>query len=166
MWCGNVLLHQSLNEFRQSTITSNSFCCLLLQHPEWKPSDCKCLMTRTLLEECLWIVGKLWCNFSVNSSVFASEQYSARSTGLLRPYGEGIGNSYLVQAFSLRFVALLSVQSTFIGFKIHLDYWSLLVSLTNLVNMWPCATRYRIEQELGTEIKPIPPQIDRGVYCR
>lgn len=25
---------------------------------------------------------------------------------------------------------------------------------------------YRIEQELGTEIKPIPPQIDRAVYCR
>ena len=25
--------------------------------------------------------------------------------------------------------------------------------------------RYRIEQELGTEIKPIPPQIDRAIYC-
>ncbi|CAM6014804.1 unnamed protein product [Sphagnum balticum] len=25
---------------------------------------------------------------------------------------------------------------------------------------------YRIEQELGTEIKPIPPQIDRTIYCQ
>ena len=25
---------------------------------------------------------------------------------------------------------------------------------------------YRIEQELGTEIKPIPPVIDRNLYCR
>ncbi len=25
---------------------------------------------------------------------------------------------------------------------------------------------YRIEQELGTEIKPIPPQIDRNLYCK
>jgi ATP-dependent RNA helicase DDX6/DHH1 len=24
---------------------------------------------------------------------------------------------------------------------------------------------YRIEQELGTEIKSIPPQIDRAIYC-
>lgn len=24
---------------------------------------------------------------------------------------------------------------------------------------------YKIEQELGTEIKPIPPQIDRALYC-
>lgn len=26
--------------------------------------------------------------------------------------------------------------------------------------------RYRIEQELGAEIKPIPPQIDLAVYCQ
>ena len=26
--------------------------------------------------------------------------------------------------------------------------------------------RYRIEQELGTEIKQIPPQIDQAIYCR
>jgi hypothetical protein len=25
--------------------------------------------------------------------------------------------------------------------------------------------RYRIEQELGTEIKPIPPQIEERLYC-
>ena len=25
---------------------------------------------------------------------------------------------------------------------------------------------YRIEQELGTEIRPIPPVIDRNLYCR
>ena len=25
---------------------------------------------------------------------------------------------------------------------------------------------YKIEQELGTEIKPIPPQIDQAIYCR
>jgi ATP-dependent RNA helicase DDX6/DHH1 len=25
---------------------------------------------------------------------------------------------------------------------------------------------FRVEQELGTEIKPIPPQIDRNLYCR
>ncbi len=27
----------------------------------------------------------------------------------------------------------------------------------------PC--RYRIEQELGTEIKPIPPIIEKDLYC-
>ena len=26
--------------------------------------------------------------------------------------------------------------------------------------------RYRIEQELGTEIKQIPPHIDQAIYCR
>lgn len=26
--------------------------------------------------------------------------------------------------------------------------------------------RYRIEQELGTEIKQIPPQIDQAIYCQ
>jgi hypothetical protein len=25
--------------------------------------------------------------------------------------------------------------------------------------------RYRIEQELGTEIKPIPPTIEKSLYC-
>jgi ATP-dependent RNA helicase DDX6/DHH1 len=25
--------------------------------------------------------------------------------------------------------------------------------------------RYRIEQELGTEIKPIPPTIEKNLYC-
>ena len=25
--------------------------------------------------------------------------------------------------------------------------------------------RYRIEQELGTEIKPIPPVIEKDLYC-
>ena len=25
---------------------------------------------------------------------------------------------------------------------------------------------YKIEQELGNEIKPIPPQIDQSIYCR
>ena len=25
--------------------------------------------------------------------------------------------------------------------------------------------RYKIEQELGTEIKPIPPVIEKGLYC-
>jgi hypothetical protein len=27
------------------------------------------------------------------------------------------------------------------------------------------ACRYKIEQELGTEIKPIPPVIEKGLYC-
>ena len=27
------------------------------------------------------------------------------------------------------------------------------------------ACRYRIEQELGTEIKPIPPTIEKSLYC-
>lgn len=26
--------------------------------------------------------------------------------------------------------------------------------------------RYKIEQELGTEIKPIPLQIEEGLYCQ
>lgn len=26
--------------------------------------------------------------------------------------------------------------------------------------------RYRIEQELGTEIKQIPPHIDQAIYCQ
>ena len=33
--------------------------------------------------------------------------------------------------------------------------------------MWPLFShRYRIEQELGTEIKQIPPQIDQAIYCQ
>eukprot|EP00850_Spirogloea_muscicola_P014450 SM000104S09320 [mRNA] locus=s104:61115:64220:- [translate_table: standard] len=35
----------------------------------------------------------------------------------------------------------------------------------NLITYEDRFNLYRIEQELGTEIKPIPPQIDRGVYC-
>jgi hypothetical protein len=41
---------------------------------------------------------------------------------------------------------------------------------TEVLSVWLkfnlLACRYRIEQELGTEIKPIPPQIDRAIYCR
>lgn len=29
----------------------------------------------------------------------------------------------------------------------------------------PPALRYKIEQELGTEIKPIPPVIEKSLYC-
>ena len=36
----------------------------------------------------------------------------------------------------------------------------------NLITYEDRHTLYRIEQELGTEIKPIPPVIDRSVYCR
>jgi len=36
----------------------------------------------------------------------------------------------------------------------------------NLITYEDRFNLYRIEQELGTEIKPIPPQIDRSVYCR
>lgn len=32
-------------------------------------------------------------------------------------------------------------------------------------NSWRAACRYRIEQELGTEIKPIPPIIEKTLYC-
>ena len=28
-----------------------------------------------------------------------------------------------------------------------------------------CVRSYRIEQELGTEIKPIPPTIEKSLYC-
>lgn len=30
---------------------------------------------------------------------------------------------------------------------------------------WVGFGRYRIEQELGTEIKPIPPTIEKDLYC-
>jgi len=36
----------------------------------------------------------------------------------------------------------------------------------NLITYEDRFNLYRIEQELGTEIKPIPAQIDRSVYCR
>lgn len=35
----------------------------------------------------------------------------------------------------------------------------------NLITFDDRFNLYRIEQELGTEIKPIPPQIDRSLYC-
>lgn len=35
----------------------------------------------------------------------------------------------------------------------------------NLITYEDRFNLYRIEQELGTEIKPIPPQIDRNIYC-
>jgi len=36
----------------------------------------------------------------------------------------------------------------------------------NLITFEDRYNLYRIEQELGTEIKPIPPQIDRNLYCK
>jgi len=36
----------------------------------------------------------------------------------------------------------------------------------NLITFEDRFNLYRIEQELGTEIKPIPPQIDRNLYCK
>ncbi|XP_057815424.1 DEAD-box ATP-dependent RNA helicase 8 isoform X2 [Cryptomeria japonica] len=36
----------------------------------------------------------------------------------------------------------------------------------NLITFEDRFNLYRIEQELGTEIKPIPPQIDQTIYCR
>ena len=36
----------------------------------------------------------------------------------------------------------------------------------NLITFDDRFNLYRIEQELGTEIKPIPPQIDRNLYCK
>ncbi|CAL5069076.1 unnamed protein product [Urochloa decumbens] len=36
----------------------------------------------------------------------------------------------------------------------------------NLITYEDRFNLYRIEQELGTEIKPIPPQIDRAIYCQ
>lgn len=33
----------------------------------------------------------------------------------------------------------------------------------NMAHVLSC--RYRIEQELGTEIKPIPPIIEKDLYC-
>eukprot|EP00249_Psilotum_nudum_P020617 c27781_g1_i1 orf=713-2026(-) len=36
----------------------------------------------------------------------------------------------------------------------------------NLVTYEDRFNLYRIEQELGTEIKPIPPQIDQAIYCQ
>ncbi|KAK1684324.1 hypothetical protein QYE76_045172 [Lolium multiflorum] len=36
----------------------------------------------------------------------------------------------------------------------------------NLITYEDRFNLYRIEQELGTEIKPIPPQIDRMIYCQ
>jgi ATP-dependent RNA helicase DDX6/DHH1 len=36
----------------------------------------------------------------------------------------------------------------------------------NLITFEDRFNLYRIEQELGTEIKPIPPQIDRALYCK
>jgi len=36
----------------------------------------------------------------------------------------------------------------------------------NLITYEDRFNLYKIEQELGTEIKPIPPQIDQAIYCR
>ncbi|CAM6099063.1 unnamed protein product [Calypogeia fissa] len=36
----------------------------------------------------------------------------------------------------------------------------------NLITYEDRFNLYRIEQELGTEIKPIPPQVDQTIYCR
>lgn len=36
----------------------------------------------------------------------------------------------------------------------------------NLITYEDRYNLFRVEQELGTEIKPIPPQIDRNLYCR
>jgi ATP-dependent RNA helicase DDX6/DHH1 len=36
----------------------------------------------------------------------------------------------------------------------------------NLITFDDRFNLYRIEQELGTEIKPIPPTIDRNLYCK
>lgn len=36
----------------------------------------------------------------------------------------------------------------------------------NLITFEDRFNLYRIEQELGTEIKPIPPEIDRSLYCK
>ncbi|GJM85660.1 hypothetical protein PR202_ga02132 [Eleusine coracana subsp. coracana] len=36
----------------------------------------------------------------------------------------------------------------------------------NLITYEDRFNLYRIEQELGTEIKPIPPQIDQAIYCQ
>ncbi|KAK4476575.1 hypothetical protein RD792_015732 [Penstemon davidsonii] len=36
----------------------------------------------------------------------------------------------------------------------------------NLITYEDRFNLYRIEQELGTEIKQIPPHIDQGIYCR
>jgi ATP-dependent RNA helicase DDX6/DHH1 len=36
----------------------------------------------------------------------------------------------------------------------------------NLITYEDRFNLYRIEQELGTEIRPIPPSIDRGLYCK
>jgi hypothetical protein len=33
-----------------------------------------------------------------------------------------------------------------------------------MLPLW-CHCRYKIEQELGTEIKPIPPHIEEKLYC-
>ena len=35
----------------------------------------------------------------------------------------------------------------------------------NFINMNDRFSMYKIEQELGTEIKPIPPKIDKALYC-
>lgn len=36
----------------------------------------------------------------------------------------------------------------------------------NLITFEDRLSLYQIEQELGTEIKPIPPEVDRSLYCR
>ena len=35
----------------------------------------------------------------------------------------------------------------------------------NLITKEDVASMFQIEKELGTEIKPIPPQIDESLYC-
>lgn len=40
----------------------------------------------------------------------------------------------------------------------------LMLVLQCLCVLW-CYCRYKIEQELGTEIKPIPPHIEEKLYC-
>lgn len=68
----------------------------------------------------------------------------------------------------LIFISYLSVLLCFILCSIRIGRSGRFGHLGLAVNLITFDDRfnlYRIEQELGTEIKPIPSQIDRSLYC-
>ncbi|KAK6142834.1 hypothetical protein DH2020_023182 [Rehmannia glutinosa] len=48
----------------------------------------------------------------------------------------------------------------------HLGLAVNLITYEDRFNLYACCHWYRIEQELGTEIKQIPPHIDQAIYCQ
>ncbi|KQJ83760.1 hypothetical protein BRADI_5g16700v3 [Brachypodium distachyon] len=63
-------------------------------------------------------------------------------------------------------VNLITYEDRFNLYVVCIFSHQLLPFLFSAMSIFFAGHRYRIEQELGTEIKPIPPQIDRTIYCQ